>query len=51
MFPLLLPTALGPGDERTWKVVACAFTGTTASFNLSSCQTVVCGLVLSCRAS
>lgn len=40
-----------PGDERTWKVVACAFTGTTASFNLSSCQTVVCGLVLSCRAS
>ena len=50
MSPPLLPTALGAGD-KPWELVTCAFTSTAALFNLNSCQTGVCRLVLSCRAS
>ena len=51
MSPPLLPTALGAGDKKPWELVTCAFTSTAALFNLNSCQTGVCGVVLSCRAS
>ena len=42
----LLPAALGAGD-KPWELMTCAFTSTAALFNLNSCQTGVCRLVLS----
>lgn len=51
MSPPLLPTAMGPGDERAWGPVECVFTIIVALPNRNSYQTWLCGLVLPCRTS